>query len=291
MKYIISLLALVLLNCSSKNEEQPQNTHPSWSPNGTMIAFINNAEGVQANNAIDFEVFSVNLDGSELTQHTFNDAFEAGLAWSNDGTKLAFKSYRDGNDEVYILNFLNGDQTNISNHSGRDGSPFFVGEQLFFNSERDHDQGEIYRFDLTTNSVERVTFNDFTESSFILSSDGSLIIFVSNMDGDDDLYLMKSDGDSLVQLTDNPLNDWYPRLSPDGTTLMYTYGDWETDEWQLRTLDLFSLEEQLILEGNDSGNATWSPSGEEIAYGSSKKGSGHIYVYNLLSKNIKQLTK
>ncbi len=239
----------------------------------------------------DFEIFTVNADGSELQQHTYNDAFEADIAWSDDGTLLAFKTYRDKNDEVYILDLSNGVQTNVSNHPKRDGSPQFVGDQLVFYSERDNDQGELYAYSVADGKINRLTFNEFTESGAVWSRDGSLVVFTSNMDGDDDLYLMKSDGDSLVQLTNNPLNDWYPQWFPDGQSILYTYGDWETDQWELRKLNLSDLSEKIILDSNDSGNSGISPDGSKIAYGSSRLGPGHIFVRDLNRGKERQLTK
>ncbi|MEO9484446.1 MAG: hypothetical protein ABJG47_13400 [Ekhidna sp.] len=291
MKYFKTVAVLILMSCAKESDEQSQSTHPVWSHDGTMIAFINNAEGVAKNNAIDFEVFTMNADGSNLRQHTFNDAFEADLAWSNDGSKVAFKSYRDENDEVYVLNLEDGVQVNVSNHAAYDGSPQFVKGALFFESERDTEIGELYRYDFMSNSIIRLTNNDYRESGAVWSSDGKLIVFTSNMDGDDDLYLMKSNGDSLVKLTDNPLNDWYPQWSPDNESILFTYGDWETDKWELRRLDLETLDETTILSGNDSGNASCHPLGTTIAYASSKLGAGHVFLFDLNTKEETQLTE
>lgn len=291
--YQLLLLSLTLLAAcqTQQSAEQPQHTHPVWSGDGTKIAFIDNSEGIKNGQAIDFEVFTVDADGSNLQQHTFNEAFEADIAWSEDGTMLAFKSYRDENDEVYLLDLGTGVQTNISNHPKRDGSPQFVGDQLIFYSERDQDSGELYAYSLVDRRINRLTFNEFSESGAVWSADGSMIVFTSNMDGDDDLYLMKSSGDSLVQLTNNPLNDWYPQWYPDGQSIVYTYGDWETDQWELRQLNLSDLSERIILDTNDSGNASVSPDGSMIAYGSSRLGSSHVFIRNMSDGDEKQLTE
>ncbi len=290
MKYLIAPVLVCLLSCSEE-KEKPQNTHPVWSPDGSAIAYINNEEGTLQANPIDFEIFTVNANGGNVMQHTFNDVFEADLAWSQDGNLLAFKSYQDGNDEVYLLDLRNGNQVNISNHTARDSSPQFVNGQLVYTSQRDHEAGELYAYNFANDSITRVTFNDYDESGAVWTADGEYMVFSSNQDGDDDLYLAKSNGDSLIQLTNNPLNDWYPQLSPDENSVMFTYGDWETDQWELRLLDLATLEQTTILSGNDSGNASWHPSGSSIAYGSSKLGDGHIFIYDLITREEVRLTK
>ncbi|MEQ6165766.1 hypothetical protein AAOE16_01115 [Ekhidna sp. MALMAid0563] len=285
-------LSLIVFNCKNQEtREVPQSTHPVWSPDGSKIAFINNSEGVEANNAIDFEVFTMNADGGDLTQHTFNDAFEADISWSPDGSKLAIKSYRDGNDEVYIIDLITNDQRNISNHPAHDGSPCWVGNRIFFRSKRDHEKGELYEYNLETEVISRLTDNDMDEVGAVWSPDENMVAFTSGATGNDELYLMTTNGDSVVQLTNNELNDWYPQWSPDGTSILFTYGDWNTDIWELRRIELDTKNESVVLKGTDSGNASWHPKGEVIAYGSSKSGKGEIYSYDLSSKTSVQITK
>lgn len=62
-------------------------TNPAISPDGTMLAFLSQrtAEGA-------YQIFSVNVDGSNLTQITFTGNV-VGLAWSPDSTQLAYSGY------------------------------------------------------------------------------------------------------------------------------------------------------------------------------------------------------
>jgi Tol biopolymer transport system component len=70
---------------------------PTWSPDGTKIAFVRLFLG-------NFEIMVMNADGSGVTRRTNNPATDWGPTWSPDGTKIAFVSNRDGNWEIYSMN-------------------------------------------------------------------------------------------------------------------------------------------------------------------------------------------
>ena len=63
---------------------------PLWSPRGDRIAFV------RRNGAGDFQVFTINPDGSGLTQLSHTHGNDAHLAWSPDGERLLFATSRMG---------------------------------------------------------------------------------------------------------------------------------------------------------------------------------------------------
>ena len=65
----------------------------------------------------------MNADGSSQTNLTNNAANDLEPAWSPDGTKIAFSSYRDGNWETYVMNTDGSSQTNLTNNSAYEGNP------------------------------------------------------------------------------------------------------------------------------------------------------------------------
>jgi TolB protein len=70
-----------------------------------------------------------------------------------------------------------------------------------------------------------------------VSPDARQIVFVSDRDGDYDLYLMEADGDNLRQLTQNDVTDRIPSWSPDGAWIVFSSdprGDGSHDIYQIR---------------------------------------------------------
>jgi Tol biopolymer transport system component len=68
------------------------NDWPSWSPSGEKIAFSSDRSGIETN---DFEIYTMNTNGTGLEQHTFNPYLDIEPTWSPDGRKIVFVSNRE----------------------------------------------------------------------------------------------------------------------------------------------------------------------------------------------------
>ena len=56
-----------------------------------------------ANPTGDYEIFTMNPDGTSFAQLTFNTQGDYAPAWSADGKQIAFTRYQDGNSEIYKM--------------------------------------------------------------------------------------------------------------------------------------------------------------------------------------------
>jgi TolB protein len=57
-------------------------------------------------------------------------------------------------------------------------------------------------------NVVRLAGNDADDDEPPWSPNGSRITFISNHDGNAEIYVMNADGSGLRNLTNNPANDW-----------------------------------------------------------------------------------
>ena len=66
----------------------------------------------------------MNADGSEQRKLApLSTAGDGSYAWSPDGRRIAFVSYRDGNDEVYVINVDGSGLRNLTRNPARDVDP------------------------------------------------------------------------------------------------------------------------------------------------------------------------
>ena len=167
----------------------------------------------------------MNADGSNQTRLTNNPAIDISPSFSPDGSKIAFVSNRDGNQEIYVMNADGSNQTRLTNNSAVDELPSFSGDgsKIAFRSNRDGNV-EIYVMNADGSNQTRLTNNTAFDDGPSFSPDGSKIAFVSARDGGDEIYIMNADGSDQTRLTNNsPLvTDFYPSFGPDGSKIAFS---------------------------------------------------------------------
>jgi Tol biopolymer transport system component/alpha-tubulin suppressor-like RCC1 family protein len=116
------------------------------------------------------------------------------------------------------------------------------------------------------------------------------ILFGSDRNGNDDLFLIHPDGSGLTQLTDHLQNDFDPVWSPDGTRIAFqTYregGDFEVFVVNATGTGVTNL------TNHPSGDhdPAWSRDGAKLVFTSYRDGPSTIYVMNADGTGATRLT-
>lgn len=141
---------------------------PAWSPDGKQIAFMG-LKGIQS------DIYILTLENEKLHRLTRDIFSDMDPNWSPDGTKLVFVS-----DRKHYLNQ----------------------EPLGFRMQ-DHDYGQkdVYLLDVKSGSVSRITDTEFDEKSPVFSPDGSLLAYISDESGVDNIYIHNPGTDHKYPIT------------------------------------------------------------------------------------------
>ncbi len=184
-----------------------QDAQPTWSPDGTKIAF---ARVDNTSTDAYSSIWVVHSDGSMLHPIATSRCFNRDPSWSPDGTKIAFWSSRDhcgddgepdtGEYELYVLNLLNNETTRLLT-STSSGTPAWSPDSktIAFSSDGYGGAGtEVVLIGGDGNNARRITNASGDDSYPAWSPDGGRLAFRSDRGGGG-IFTMKPDG-SDVQL-------------------------------------------------------------------------------------------
>ena len=107
------------------------------------------------------------------------------------------------------------------------------------------------------------------------------IVFVSNRDGNSEIYIMNPDGSGQMNLTRHRENDYSPVWSPTGKQILFA-SDRAGNVSDLYVMDADGNDVQRIFRKRvERRHPTWSPDGEKIAYYRGDKGEIAIYTASI----------
>jgi len=203
--------------------------NPAWSSDGQYIVFISDRDKVLSDDGIPIsEVYIMKSDGSDQKRLTYNSDFERDLSWSSDGDTIAVSvNPRAASgiyfpEEIYLMDLNGISQKQLTRFASYNSHPSWSpnGEFIAFES---YGSGEsnicIIKADGSDQSCLIRSTNTDSSPFYVnnlspsWSPDGNYIVFSSNRDGDYDLYIIRTDGTDLTQLTNEPGDETSPAWS------------------------------------------------------------------------------
>jgi Tol biopolymer transport system component/DNA-binding winged helix-turn-helix (wHTH) protein len=244
---------------------------PEFSPDGQTLAFLRISQGTA--------IYTVPVSGG-AEQRLFSDATDHwGLAWTSDGRDIVFANagWPVSAGWLWKVSLLGGKPERLQ--FGQEGTePSIRGDRLVY--VRQTANLNIWRRKL--NSVlpaslpDRFITSTRMESGPQFSPDGSKIAFESTRSGAYEVWICRSDGSGLVQLTHFNSVTGTPRWSPDGQQIAF-------DSRTAGNADIFVVDSQggpprkLTSEPSNEVVPSWSRDGRWVYFASGRTGGWEVW--------------
>jgi Tol biopolymer transport system component len=115
------------------------------------------------------------------------------------------------------------------------------------------------------------------------------VAFASDRDGDREIYMMRSDGSAIVQLTNNTFMDDEPNVSADGARVTFISDRTGTIEVYAMRID-GSQQARLTANTLTESRPVWDPLSKQIAWAGFNGTDSDVYKMNANGSNVVNLT-
>lgn len=168
------------------------------SPDGARIVF-------SGWDGSDYEVYTVNVDGTGLTQVTYNNDLDQQPRFGPKGQWIVFMSERDGDREVYTMKSDGSAVSRITNSVGNDERPEWSsdGKRIGFISGRSGESA-VYSANINGTGVSRISPVGQPAYQFTWGPGGKQVAFRSVSA----LWVVNADGTGATSLNNASLPSW-----------------------------------------------------------------------------------
>lgn len=152
-------------------EEYLDARQPSWSPDGTRVAFQGYSGGV-------WHIYVMNADGSNVRAITSGPFDDREPSWSRDSNRIAFSSDRSGNYDVFDLDVATGAVRQLTIDPANDYAPAYspTSGRIAFVTEREDRRG-VWIVDTGSSAASSLTPAAGAVSGVQWTPDGAKVIY------------------------------------------------------------------------------------------------------------------
>lgn len=246
------------------------------------IVFVAQRDDAASGTENNYEIYSVQPDGSHLMRLTKHPASDQQAMWSPDGSKIAFVSDRDGVPEIYVMD-PDGSHVQRVTHTW-EGLKWYAwapnSQKLVFEWELSGSKHrDIYAVDAA--GTQQTLLSEHPEMQWNASwtADSQRVVFVAQRGADPEIVTMDANGDDWRQLTDDAFWEQLPTWCPDGTRVAFVTE--RSKSWRAFAIQANGTGEyELQSDVDPYSYPVWSPDGKRIAVVGIRNNKGDIFVMN-----------
>ena len=278
----------------------PNNITMTWTPDGRSVIYRN-----RVSDSFDGQLWCAPIDGGMPRRLPLP---EGGFcSYSPDGTRLAYnrvfrefrtwKYYKGGMaDDIWIYDPQAATVTNITDNIAQDIDPMWIGNEIYFMSDRDG-RMNLYVYDTATRATQKVT--DFSEydvkfancggGKIVFENGGYLYVLDPGTKRSEKITVYLNSENNHAREEQRKVGDdlTAASLAPDGSRLALSARGEVFDVPAKRGV----TRNITHTPGVHERGAAWSPDGKHIAYISDQTGETEIWMRPVDGDQAIQLTK
>jgi len=269
----------------SPPEDTQNDLYPSFSPDGTLLAFIRSGSATLGG----WDVW-VQRVGEGMPHQLTHGKYDwcQDPVWTPGGSEILFTTGLASN--IHRVSVAGGQTQPVFGLGA--GYPSVRGSLMVYQQVNLHTQA-IWRVagrraSTRNREPQKLITSSQGEQNAAYSPDGRKIAFESTRSGENNIWVSDSDGANAVQLT--TFSAGTPRWSPNGRKLVFDSS--EAGDWNIYVIDADGgAPQRLTPESSDENTGTWSRDGRSIYFGSTRSGSRQIWRMPSAGGTAAQVTR
>ena len=238
------------------------------------------------------ELFVMDYDGYDPRQLTADGFLNLMPRWSPDRRFLVFTTYRNRNtQDIDMIELATGKRWTLVAQGGLNITPVFSpdGNSLAYSSSHEGN-AELYRLDMKTKAVQRLTTHAAGDLSPSWAPSGRELVFTSDRSGGPQIFLMSADGSNVRRLTFEGDYNAAPAWSPRGNWIAYVCRT-PKKEYKLCVITPDGQKRLQLTTGlGVDDSPSWSPDGRHLVFSSTVEGKSQIYMIDADGKDLERIT-
>lgn len=244
------------------------------------------------------DVWVVDSDGFGLHRVTSDSTIVYSPAFSPDGSRLMYVSYRDGAPAIYEKDLRTGAVRTISDVSGVNITPAYGPEGRYGYVARTVGAGgtgstEIFRLQLDPLCcVERVTTTSPGDAlNPSLSSDGRRMAFEATPLGEQQVYVAPSGGGEPRLVSKYVYGERGSAAAPDWspTGARIVYQTWVDGRFQVAAVNPDGSDRRILTSEGSSEEPSWAPDGRHVVFRSTREGYHALWILDTVTGSLRRL--
>ncbi len=227
------------------------------------------------------EIYVMDIDGHGVVPVTRNGSINLSPTWSNDGTKVAWTSFKRGNADVYLKDMGSGATRVVSNSPNTDSGAAFSPDGTKIAVQRGNGGNtNIYVLDARTGAIIKQLTRGGINSAPAFSPDGTRVAYASDRSGGNQVYVhdLNTGEDKRVSFQGSYNVD--PCWSPSGDEIAYVGRD--------KNFDIFVVSadgrnnRRITQDQGNNKDPSFSPDGRYLVFSSTRNGTREIWMADSL---------